>query len=214
VKKICQNFRINAKNWAGNWSSSTGAVLKNCSSGAAPKKIMKKINIIGVVIAILLLGGIIWASRSADKNAALNNTSNKSAAADSLTNLSGSLSAEEAAFDFGAVSMAAGNVRHSFKIKNNSGQPVTIAKIYTSCMCTTAELIKGDKKFGPFEMPGHGYIPKINEIVAPGEEAEIEVVFDPTAHGPAGVGRIQRAVTVENSSGQPFNLQISALVTP
>jgi len=81
-------------------------------------------------------------------------------------------------------------------------------------MCTTASLIKGGEKFGPYGMPGHGFFPSLNQRIEPGEEASLEVVFDPAAHGPAGVGRIDRIVNLENNAGKPLELVFSATVTP
>ena len=164
---------------------------------------MNKI-IIGIVVALLVLGGIIWIARP----------NSQSSATTLPAKSDGSLSAEETSFDFGSISMAAGKVKHSFKIKNASAEPVVIGKMYTSCMCTTASLIKNNKVFGPYGMPGHGAIPKINQTVNPNEEVTVEVVFDPAAHGPAGVGRIERIATIENNAGQPIELGFTALVTP
>ena len=165
---------------------------------------MKK-NIIGIIVVIIVLGGIIWIARP---------NSQTNSAASLIQNSDGMLTAEEMSFDFGSISMAAGEVRHSFPIKNTGTEPVTVNKMYTSCMCTTATLMIGDKKIGPYGMPGHAFVPKINEVINSGDEAIVEVVFDPAAHGPAGVGRIQRIVTIENNAGQPLNLEFSALVTP
>ena len=81
-------------------------------------------------------------------------------------------------------------------------------------MCTVAVLQKGDKKFGPFGMPGHGFVPKMDAEVSPGEEVSVDVTFDPAAHGPAGVGSIQRVVVLENNAGENVELQISANVEP
>lgn len=81
-------------------------------------------------------------------------------------------------------------------------------------MCTTAVLVIDDKRSGPYGMPGHGFIPKINETMNVGEEATVEVIFDPAAHGPAGVGRIERKITIENNAGQSLELEFTALVTP
>ena len=89
-----------------------------------------------------------------------------------------------------------------------------INKMYTSCMCTTATLIINGKIFGPYGMQGHGFIPKINEALAPGEEAQIEAIFDPAAHGPAGVGPIERLIYIESSNAPTLELTISAVVTP
>ena len=71
------------------------------------------------------------------------------------------------------------------------------------------------KELGPYGMPGHGgFAPAINQIVASGEEITVKVIFDPAAHGPAGVGLIERAVYVENNSGKPVEIQFKAVVTP
>ena len=160
--------------------------------------------ILSIAIGILVLGGLIWIARP---------NSQSSDASSTVSN--GTLTVEEANnYDFGTISMAAGKVTHQFKIKNTGADAVTINKMYTSCMCTTATLLMGDKKFGPYGMLGHGAIPKINRTVNPNEEISIDVTFDPAAHGPAGVGRIQRAITIENNAGQPVELQFIAVVTP
>ncbi|HEY4499544.1 MAG TPA: DUF1573 domain-containing protein [Candidatus Paceibacterota bacterium] len=124
------------------------------------------------------------------------------------------LASAESAFDFGAISMAAGKVRHQFTVTNPTAETVTVAKMYTSCMCTEAKLIIGNKERGPFGMPGHGVVPKINQQILPGEKVAVEVEFDPAAHGPAGVGTIERSVYLEQSNGAPLELRISARVTP
>lgn len=123
------------------------------------------------------------------------------------------LVASEPSYDFGTVSMANGLVRHEFKIKNEGSNPLTISELYTSCMCTNAIFKRAGKEKGPFGMPGHGFVPKLGETLAPGEEAIIEVVFDPAAHGPAGVGPIQRVVSLNTEAGSN-ELGIRALVTP
>jgi hypothetical protein len=124
------------------------------------------------------------------------------------------LSADESSFDFGTVSMAAGKVAHRFNINNANAAPIIIRKISTSCMCTTAQLLKGGKKLAIYGMPGHGYVPNLDEPIAPKEEAMVEVVFDPAAHGPAGIGRVERLVTIYTGAAQPLELSFNALVTP
>lgn len=119
----------------------------------------------------------------------------------------------ETSYDFGSVSMGAGKVNHAFQLKNDSSSPVVVDKVYTSCMCTTAIFKNGGKPFGPFGMQGHGYIPSIKQTVDSGETAELEVVFDPAAHGPAGVGYIERVIYLETSAGLQ-QLEIKATVTP
>lgn len=126
----------------------------------------------------------------------------------------GGLTVSEEGYDFGSISMAKGKVSHAFSVKNTADGPIVIAKLSTSCMCTTATLTVDGTRKGPFGMPGHGIIPKINQSIGPGKEAEVEVVFDPAAHGPSGVGRIDRLVYLESESGSKFEIGISATVTP
>lgn len=161
--------------------------------------------ITGIVVGAVVFAGIVWFARP-DAN-------NKDAITPQSSS-NGVLSAEEQGFDFGAISMAAGKVTHTFAVKNTGTDPVVIEKMYTSCMCTTSVLQQGNKKFGPYGMPGHSFIPKMNAQVAPGEQVFVEVTFDPSAHGPAGVGAIQRAVILENNAGENVELQISANVKP
>jgi hypothetical protein len=172
-------------------------MIKQLSNG------MSKI-IIGVVVAIIVLAGLVFIARpDSQDNSPIPTESN------------GTLTIEESDnYDFGAISMAKGIVAHQFKVKNIGDGAVVVNKIYTSCMCTIAKLIVGDKQFGPFGMPGHGAIPKIEGVINSNEEAIVEVVFDPAAHGPAGVGRIQRSVILENNAGQPIELSFAAMVTP
>jgi len=151
----------------------------------------------------------------ANKSAAVDPGTNKSAAVEPrATGSAGALTAFQTKFNFGTISMARGKVTRRYSISNAGTEPIIISKIYTSCMCTTAALVKGGKKSEAFGMPGHAPIPTINEPMQPKEEAFIEVVFDPAAHGPAGIGPAERVVTIENSAGQPLELEFSALVSP
>lgn len=155
-------------------------------------------------MAVLFLVGIVWVARpGAGQGAEVPSKSNGTLIVEGVNN-----------YDFGKISMAAGKVNNRFKIKNTSGEAVVINKMYTSCMCTTATLITNEKRIGPVGMLGHGFVPNINQIVGPNTEVVVEVVFDPAAHGPAGVGRIQRVVTLENNAGQPVELMFTAVVTP
>jgi hypothetical protein len=128
---------------------------------------------------------------------------------------SGKLSAVQTNHDFGTVSMKDGKVSNVYEIKNSSDKPLTITKLYTSCMCTTAELTSGSQKAGPFGMQGHGgTIPNISIPLQPGEVAKVEAVFDPAAHGSAGVGDIKRSVFVSSQGNPNFELTFSATVRP
>jgi len=117
-------------------------------------------------------------------------------------------------FDFGTISMAAGKVSHRFWIRNTGDSPVTITRLYTSCMCTEATLITPAGSKGPFGMPGHGANAGVFERIAPGGTAQVEAVFDPAAHGPAGIGPTQRIVTIRTAEAAPLDLQFTAMVKP
>jgi len=105
---------------------------------------------------------------------------------------------ENPAFDWGDINIEGGNVDKTFKFKNEGDKDLIIKSAGTSCMCTTAEVKLPDgtlsPKFGMHEKIIWG------GIVKPGEEFEVKVVFDPLAHGPQGVGPIQRTVFIETSS--------------
>ncbi len=164
---------------------------------------MSKNVIISIVTGIGLLAGLFWIARP-------------SAPEDSQATPSGNgrLVVSEASFDFGSVSMANGTVHKIVAVKNEGPDAVTIGKISTSCMCTTATFEKDGQRYGPFGMPGHAYIPKINQRLGAGEQANVEIAFDPAAHGPAGVGRVDRSVYLENGAGRPLEIQFTATVTP
>lgn len=124
------------------------------------------------------------------------------------------LTSRAQSFDFGRIAMGGGKVSHRYPIENTGAKPLSITRMYTSCMCTTATLITRSGRKGPFGMPGHGSLRSVDETLAPGEVAQVEVVFDPAAHGPAGVGPTSRTVTVVNDAGRALELRFDALVTP
>lgn len=167
----------------------------------------KNLATILVIIGFLAaFGGIVWLGQP--------RTGQKADLSSSIRPLAEVFSASESFYDFGTISMAKGKVTRSFKVKNVSDKAINAEKLYTSCMCTTATFAQKGATVGPFGMPGHGFVPPLKKSIAPGEEIEIVVVFDPSAHGPAGVGRIERSVYLENNLTEPLILNIAATVTP
>lgn len=125
------------------------------------------------------------------------------------------LHSQETSFDFGQVSMAGGKVRHSFSVENDTSSTVRLGRLYTSCMCTEATWTKDGERVGPFGMPGHGFLPPLDQELRPGESASVEAEFDPAAHGPAGLGRVDRQIILESENGQTLaELSFSANVIP
>ena len=159
----------------------------------------------GIVI-VLAIVALVWTASPPSENS--DNSAN------TASTLNGRLKAVEDAYDFGTISMAGGKVNHAFKVRNTSNAPVVMRKLSTSCMCTTGTLKHGDKTHGPYGMPGHGIVPTFEETINPGEEVEVDVVFDPAAHGPAGVGRVSRVVYLETVQGPKLEFKFSAMVTP
>lgn len=127
-----------------------------------------------------------------------------------------SLTASEKFYDFGTISMKNGNVTKEFTVTNAGNKDVTVSTIFTSCMCTTALIVAPDGNTkGPFGMAGHGgSVPPANEVIKAGDSRVIRVVFNPNAHGPAGVGPIDRFITLTDTSGNTLQLEIKAIVTP
>jgi hypothetical protein len=184
---------------------------------------MNKI-MIGVIVSVFVLGGLVWFARPSAQEgggariARSNSPSNSCVSAGGNDRQSAgerALTVEESdSCDFGTISMAKGVVKHEFKIKNTSNKGVVVNKMYTSCMCTTATFMIANQRFGPYGMPGHGFIPRIGKTIDPGQEAVVQVVFDPAAHGPAGVGKIERTIIIETNDGRPLELGFAAKVTP
>lgn len=167
------------------------------------KKVLSTIFIAAGVVALGLL--LLYAEPKAGENVESKNIS---------SNQTSQLTADLSAYDFGTISMKNGKVTKSFKVYNNQNSPVLVTKVYTSCMCTDALLKIDSKLYGPFGMLAHGAAPSVNQEIKPNQEASIDVTFDPNAHGPAGVGVIEREVTVEQASGGKLTLNIKANVTP
>lgn len=163
---------------------------------------MSKFTLGIIVVSVLILGGIVWLSypRAGDRV--------KPASGGQVA-----LAADHNSFDFGTISMAKGKVSQVFTFKNSGAESIKLTKLYTSCMCTAANIQINGKNYGPYGMIGMG-IDTLNENLGPGQEAKLTVIFDPAAHGPAGVGSIIRDVTVENNAGVPLVFQFTANVTP
>jgi hypothetical protein len=164
---------------------------------------MKPLIIIGIVIAAL--GGLAFIARP---------RSTASSLPSPMPVAAGSVTVSERSFDFGSISMAKGMVMKAITVRNTGGSAATLGKLYTSCMCTSASLALAGENYGPYGMEGMGYIPKIGKELPAGQEATITVMFDPNAHGPAGVGHIERVVTLEVDGDSPVTVDFSADVTP
>jgi hypothetical protein len=164
---------------------------------------MNKKAIIIIIIAIVaVLGAMAWgyAKMAGPTQAQLSGQS--------------PLTASTTLYDFGTISMAAGTVDHVFAITNPTDQNITITNLQTSCMCTTAYIGTGSARQGPFGMPGMGGVTDADYTIPAHSTDEIDVVFNPAAHGPAGVGDIDRTIDATQQGGGTLQLEIKAVVTP
>jgi len=111
--------------------------------------------------------------------------------------------------------MKKGNVTRDFTFTNQSSADIVINDVQTSCMCTTALLVEADGSAkGPFGMPGMGGMTSTEDTVKAGETRTLRAIYDPNAHGPAGLGAIDRFITITDSSGGALRFEIKAEVTP
>lgn len=99
--------------------------------------------------------------------------------------------------NLGQVAYGGGIVSKSFDIKNTSGKSIKLRKITTSCMCTTAKVRIGDKETRLFGMEMNGDLnPLVDHDLPAGATAQVIFNFDPAAHGPQGIGAVDRVITV------------------
>lgn len=126
------------------------------------------------------------------------------------------IEANPMAYEMGTVSMSKGLAPYTVKIENKGDGDLEIKKIYTSCMCTTAKIKIDGVESPAFGMPGHGASnPFWKGKIPAGKSADLEIVFDPNAHGPDAIGPITRTVTLEtNDPARPkLNLMFSGNIT-
>ncbi|MFO0702334.1 MAG: DUF1573 domain-containing protein [Candidatus Andersenbacteria bacterium] len=165
---------------------------------------------VGVVGALFFLG---WRAQTQPSNRLVDQPAISHAQPAASSSTPTALTVDAALFDFGTVAMSKGKVTHDFVVTNTGKQPISLTKLYTSCMCTSAELSLGEHHQGPFGMQGHGATPTFDETLAPGAAVTVSATFDPNAHGPAGVGPIDRSVSLESSDGV-LALRFTGTVTP
>jgi hypothetical protein len=172
---------------------------------------MKANSVSGIgIVRVILVGLFVWGYIGKGGTAA-----SVQGVSTSTGTSKGVLTAPETRYDFGTISMKDGNVSKEFTVTNETGEDVTIATSVTSCMCTQAFIARSDgSSKGPFKMPGMGFVPPANELIKAGESRVIRVVYDPNAHGPAGVGKINRFITLTDKAGSTLRLEIQANVTP
>ncbi len=141
-----------------------------------------KFLIIGIVFTLLLIGGgVVLLSNSKTDTA--------------VTAQVEGLEVNPESYDLGDVPINGGVITKEYDVKNTTDKVLKLKKIATSCMCTKAKVTIGEKKTKLFGMEGMGDSnPPVNLELKAGEVAKVTAIFDPAAHGPQGVGPIDRTV--------------------
>lgn len=156
----------------------------------------KKIIIIFVLITILsVVGGIALLSKSpSSSSASISISQNAKAGVD------------QKIFDWGTINMKDGNVSKNFVIKNTGTDVLMLTKIKTSCHCTKAQITVNGVASPFFGM--NTVSSWVGEVV-PGNEAQINIVFDPAYHGPNGIGPITRYISVDTNDPDNKTLEFT-----
>lgn len=173
---------------------------------------MNKKTIISLVIIFAGVISLVWWSKSIENREVSAKELPKSLSAGT----GNALSMDKSFYDFGTISMKNGKVSTIFRVTNPTTEDIKVPSVSTSCMCTNAFIIKEDgSKSRPYGMPGHGgSVPKANAIIGAGGVLDIEVEYDPNAHGPAGVGLIERSVFLEDEKNNVIEFKVKVNVTP
>lgn len=164
--------------------------------------------LITIIACFALIGLLFWGYAKNGNTAA-------SVQGVSSTGAKSALAATDILYDFGTISMKNGDVTKNFIFTNPTDKDVNIRGVETSCMCTSALLVLPDGSTkGPFGMAGMGGMTTTNETIKAGETMTVRAIYNPNAHGPAGVGQIDRFIIVTDASGGKIQFEIKALVTP
>ncbi len=107
-----------------------------------------------------------------------------------------------ASYNFGAVSVAKGVVSAVLDITNEGKGNLVIRNMKSSCMCTTATIIKDGVESPVFGM--HSGPANWQQIIGPDETAQLKIYYDPTAHRELR-GPVTRIITIY--SNDPINSQ-------
>lgn len=172
--------------------------------------------ILPIALAVIIIGGLVFtlSAKSSENSVSETSYQSKETVEPKEQTAQGEAKVEydKEEFQFGTISMSKGKVKKSFKIKNIGESNLKISKMATSCMCTTAQLIVGEKKSPVVQM--HDGQARWTEELKPGEEGLVETIFDPAAHGPQGVGEIMRVISFETNdpNNKTVELHFSANV--
>lgn len=154
----------------------------------------KRIVIIFILLTVLIAaGGVVLLSESST-SATISTSQNAKVTVDNLT------------YDWGEIDYNGGNVTKTFTIKNAGTDVLKLTKVKTSCHCTKAQVTINGNTSPSFGM--NTVSPWVGEV-PPGNEAQLNIVFDPAYHGPNGVGPITRYISVDTNDPNNSTLEFT-----
>lgn len=158
-----------------------------------------KANIVLIVVVIAILIGVTFIIFNGGKNSDQKNIKEIQS--------SSTLSSDRVIHDFGEIDIMGGKVITEFTLTNNGHDKIVIIGGTTSCGCTNGEI--DGIGFGMHEEM------RKNLTIPAGESKILKVIFDPLAHGPSGVGLVQRSVFIKTNSitAPELEIRIKAMVT-
>lgn len=150
-------------------------------SGGGDKRLMY----FGAIALAVIIGGVAWGLLAGKGSAPVSSASGAA-----------KIVLEPQEWDAGDISMANGKYSRAVTVKNSGDAPLKIIGMQTSCMCTSVSLAVNGEKSPSFGMPGHGgRLPLWDGMeIAPGAEGQLEIIFDPLAHGPDATGKVVREI--------------------
>ena len=163
----------------------------------------KPILYIAIIPSIFIAGVIFFTTRSQSTEAQSQET---------VSTSNSTYTVDKNTFSFGIISMNDGTVETFYELTNTGNEDIFVQELFTSCMCTKAQLILADDtQTGLYGMKGHGgqndfYVGK---TIKSGETVKVKAIFDPNAHGPQGVGTIKRNITLSTNLKDNPNIQFS-----
>ncbi|HEX6977202.1 MAG TPA: DUF1573 domain-containing protein [Patescibacteria group bacterium] len=141
-----------------------------------------------VLILVLGVGGLVYFQQKINQKNTIATPTNQVLG----------LEANPPNYDLGEILYSKGIVTKEYEIKNTTDKSIRLRKVATSCMCTKAKVKIGDRETRYFGLEAHGNINPVLDgyEIKSGETAVVTMQFDPTAHGPQGVGPIDRQVNL------------------
>ncbi len=161
---------------------------------------MSKTTVMAIIVGLVVLfGGSVWLASTMANSAQVEMSEGAVAVV------------EEKSYDWGEIKIDGGIVEKVFLVKNEGDEVLKLFNVETSCVCTTAQMAKGEQTSPVFGM--HDKSQYVLEV-DPGETVDVLVKFDPMFHGPNGVGPISRTVTIETNdvSSPKLSWMLTAMV--